>query len=181
VIHQDAASIDVGSRFHVVAVGADRSEEPVRTYQSFTGDLERLADWLDEVGITTVAMESTGVYWIPKQIVAEVLAELFRGPGQRACQRKRRLRLPLACARPSRVLRDAGLRPAFERGDERFLRQILGEADVANHAHEATDHLGRHRLDGFASGSHCHASFFRCSAADRSRHAGVPAERVAPA
>lgn len=65
VSHQDAAGIDVGSRFHVVAVGADRSEEPVRSYQSFTGDLERLADWLEEVGITTVAMESTGVYWIP--------------------------------------------------------------------------------------------------------------------
>jgi hypothetical protein len=65
VIHQNAAGIDVGSRFHVVAVGADRSAEPVRTYQSFTGDLERLADWLEEVGITTVAMESTGVYWIP--------------------------------------------------------------------------------------------------------------------
>jgi transposase len=56
VIHQDAAGIDVGSRFHVVAVGTDRSDEPVRTDQSFTGDLERLADWLEEVGITTVAM-----------------------------------------------------------------------------------------------------------------------------
>lgn len=65
VIHQDAAGIDVGSRFHAVAVGADRSDEPVRSYQSFTGDLERLADWLEEVGITPVAMESTGVYWIP--------------------------------------------------------------------------------------------------------------------
>ena len=64
-IHPDAAGIDVGSRFHVVAVAPDRDAEPVRTFQSFTQDLHRLADWLKTVGITTVAMESTGVYWIP--------------------------------------------------------------------------------------------------------------------
>ncbi len=64
-IHSDAAGIDVGSRFHVVAVAPDRDAEPVRTFQSFTQDLHRLADWLKTVGITTVAMESTGVYWIP--------------------------------------------------------------------------------------------------------------------
>ena len=55
----------MGSRFHVVAVAPDRDAEPVRTFQSFTQDLHRLADWLKTVGITTVAMESTGVYWIP--------------------------------------------------------------------------------------------------------------------
>ena len=64
-IHCDAAGIDVGSRFHVVAVAPGRDAEPVRTFQSFTQDLHRLADWLKTVGITTVAMESTGVYWIP--------------------------------------------------------------------------------------------------------------------
>ena len=64
-IHCDATGIDVGSRFHVVAVAPDRDAEPVRTFQSFTQDLHRLADWLKTVGITTVAMESTGVYWIP--------------------------------------------------------------------------------------------------------------------
>ena len=64
-IHSDAAGIDVGSRFHVVAVAPGRDAEPVRTFQSFTQDLHRLADWLKTVGITTVAMESTGVYWIP--------------------------------------------------------------------------------------------------------------------
>lgn len=65
VIQENAAGIDVGATFHVVAVPPDRSAEPVRSFPSFTGDLERLADWLHEVGITTVAMESTGVYWIP--------------------------------------------------------------------------------------------------------------------
>lgn len=64
-IHPHAAGLDVGSTFHVVAVPPDRSDEPVRTFRSFTGDLGRLADWLEEVGVTTVAMESTSVYWIP--------------------------------------------------------------------------------------------------------------------
>ncbi|MDQ3701525.1 MAG: IS110 family transposase [Chloroflexota bacterium] len=64
-IHAAAAGLDVGATFHVVAVPPDRADDPVRTFQSFTGDLHRLADWLTEVGVTTVAMESTGVYWIP--------------------------------------------------------------------------------------------------------------------
>jgi transposase len=65
VLQRNAAGIDIGATFHVVAVPPDRSPEPVRSFRSFTGDLERLADWLQEVGMTTVAMESTGVYWIP--------------------------------------------------------------------------------------------------------------------
>jgi transposase len=65
IIHRHAAGLDVGSRFHVVAVPPGADAEPVRTFCSFTGDLFRLADWLKAVGITTVAMESTGVYWIP--------------------------------------------------------------------------------------------------------------------
>jgi transposase len=64
-IHPDAAGLDVGATFHVVAVPPDRDEQSVRTFRSFSGDLHRLADWLKEVGIRTVAMESTGVYWIP--------------------------------------------------------------------------------------------------------------------
>jgi transposase len=65
IIHERAAGIDIGSRFHVVAVAAELSSEPVRTFQAFTGDLERMADWLVATGIKTVAMESTGVYWLP--------------------------------------------------------------------------------------------------------------------
>jgi transposase len=64
-INPDAAGIDVGSTFHVVAVPGDRDETPVRTFRTFSGDLHRLADWLEATGIKTVAMESTGVYWIP--------------------------------------------------------------------------------------------------------------------
>lgn len=65
IIHTGAAGIDVGSTFHVVAVPPELSPEPVQAFQSFTGDLYRLADWLVEIGVTTVAMESTGIYWIP--------------------------------------------------------------------------------------------------------------------
>ena len=64
-IHPDAAGIDIGSTFHVVAVPSDRDDRPVRTFRTFSSDLHQLADWLTAVGITTVAMESTGVYWIP--------------------------------------------------------------------------------------------------------------------
>ena len=65
VVHPHAAGIDIGSQFHVVAVAADRDPQPVRTFRSFTQDLHHLAQWLEEVGITKVAMESTGIYWIP--------------------------------------------------------------------------------------------------------------------
>jgi len=64
-INPNAAGIDIGATFHVVAVPSDRDDRPVRTFRTFSSDLHRLADWLTEVGITTVAMESTGVYWIP--------------------------------------------------------------------------------------------------------------------
>jgi len=48
-----------------VAVPPDRDDEPVREFKSFTEDMQRLADWLAACGVDTVAMESTGVYWIP--------------------------------------------------------------------------------------------------------------------
>lgn len=64
-IHRRAAGIDIGSTFHMVAVPADLDPDHVRSFKSFTGDLNRLADWLVGLGITTVAMESTGIYWIP--------------------------------------------------------------------------------------------------------------------
>jgi transposase len=60
-----AAGIDIGSKSHFVAVPEGVAEESVREFSTFTDDLERLADWLIACGITTVAMESTGIYWIP--------------------------------------------------------------------------------------------------------------------
>jgi transposase len=60
-----AAGIDIGAREIFVAVHHDPDEEPVRRFGTFTEDLEQMADWLEHCGVTTVAMESTGVYWIP--------------------------------------------------------------------------------------------------------------------
>jgi len=63
--HPNAAGIDIGSASHFVAVPPDRDDEPVREFPSFTADLHCLADWLRTCGVDIVAMESTGVYWIP--------------------------------------------------------------------------------------------------------------------
>ena len=60
-----AAGIDVGAYSHFAAVPEDRCETPVREFKAYTGDLYGMASWLAECGIKTVAMESTGVYWIP--------------------------------------------------------------------------------------------------------------------
>lgn len=72
IIHEFAAGIDIGARFYVVAVPPHLTTQPVQSFQAFTADLHRLADWLVDVGITTVAMESTGVYWVP---VFEILED----------------------------------------------------------------------------------------------------------
>ena len=71
IINLRAAAIDIGSRFHVVAIPAEMHDQPVQTFQAFTGDLHRMAGWLKSVGVTTVAMESTGVYWVPVYEVLE--------------------------------------------------------------------------------------------------------------
>ncbi len=71
VVHPHAAGIDVGNSAHYVAVRPDRDPEPVRRFDCFTGDLHRLADWLQSCGVKTVAMQSTGVYWIPLYEILE--------------------------------------------------------------------------------------------------------------
>ena len=65
LLEANAAGIDIGAEEIYVAVPPDRCEESVRRFSSFTCDLHNLADWLIECRIRTVAMESTGVYWIP--------------------------------------------------------------------------------------------------------------------
>ena len=71
IIHDRAAGIDIGARFHVAVVPPDLCDEPVQTFEAFTGDIERMADWLVSMGIKTVAVESTGVYWVPVYEVLE--------------------------------------------------------------------------------------------------------------
>lgn len=78
IFEPNAAGIDIGAREIYVAVPADRDEHSVRRCETFTSDLHQMAEWLVACGITTAAMESTGVYWIP---VYEVLEQ----HGIRAC------------------------------------------------------------------------------------------------
>src|ERR1700758_3723411 len=72
VVHPDAAGIDVGGSEHWVAVNPERDPEPVRRFGCFTADLREMGRWLVEKGVRSVAMQSTGVYWMP---VFEVLEQ----------------------------------------------------------------------------------------------------------
>jgi transposase len=71
VVHPQAAGIDVGNGAHYVAVRPDRDPQPVRRFECLTADLYRLADWLKSCGVNTVALQSTGVYWIPVYDILE--------------------------------------------------------------------------------------------------------------
>jgi transposase len=64
VIHSDAAGIDIGNEMHYVAVPPSRDSQPVRRFGCTTGELKAMAAWLKQCRIRTVAMQSTGVYWI---------------------------------------------------------------------------------------------------------------------
>jgi len=64
VVHPDAAGIDIGNEVHYVAVPSNRSSEPVRRFGCTTAELKAMADWLKQCRIRTIAMQSTGVYWI---------------------------------------------------------------------------------------------------------------------
>jgi transposase len=77
-LEPNAAGIDIGAREIFVAVPPDREECPVRVFNTFTEDLHAMAGWLKACGVTTVAMESTGVYWIP-------LYDILEAHGIRPC------------------------------------------------------------------------------------------------
>jgi transposase len=101
VVHPNAAGIDVGAKEHLVAVPCDRDPQPVRTFQAFTPDLHELAAWLKHCGIESVALESTGIYWIRLYEVLEQYGFEIRG-GQCTARKararpnqNRRTRLPV--------------------------------------------------------------------------------------
>lgn len=77
-INLDAGGLDIGASEIWACVPADRDEEGVRCFKTFTPDLHALADWLADCGITTVAMESTSIYWIP-------IYEILESRGMRVC------------------------------------------------------------------------------------------------
>lgn len=65
MVNPGAAAVDIGSTMHMAAVNPDSDDMPVRAFGTFTQDLHDLAEWFQSCGVTSVAMESTGVYWIP--------------------------------------------------------------------------------------------------------------------
>ena len=71
MVNPAAAAIDIGSTMHMAAVNPAACETPVKAFGTFTQDLHDLADWFKACGVTSVAMESTGVYWIPAFEVLE--------------------------------------------------------------------------------------------------------------
>src|SRR5215469_15146731 len=78
IVHPLAAGIDVGNSAHYFAVRPDRDPEPVRRFECFTADLHGMADWLQSCGVKSIAMQSTGVYWIPLyEILEEALEKCY--------------------------------------------------------------------------------------------------------
>src|SRR5436853_1863951 len=70
-VNVGAAAIDIGSTMHMAAVDPACADTPVRAFGTFTQDLHELANWFKACGVTSVAMESTGVYWIPAYEILE--------------------------------------------------------------------------------------------------------------
>ena len=70
-LRKDAGGMDIGAREIWVDVGIENDDEPVRRFETFTADLNRMATWLIDCGIKTVVIESTGVYWIPSCQIPE--------------------------------------------------------------------------------------------------------------
>ena len=100
VIEPDAAGIDVGGQEHWVAISPERDAEPVRSFGCFTADIHQMADWLVEKGVRSVAMQSTGVYWMPVLEILEQRGDSIAGmpspvlptkrPWRPACPTRRR-------------------------------------------------------------------------------------------
>ena len=134
-VHLNAAGIDVGSESHYVAVPVDRDERPVRTFSAFTPDLLRLADWLKECKVDTVAMESTGVYWIPLyEVLRQARLQGFPGlsAASEACSRPQERCAGLPVAAGTTHLRSPlwGLSPGRHRGGAARLHAPAGYAGV---------------------------------------------------
>ena len=102
LLNPNAAGMDIGANEIYVAVPPGRDGQAVQRFGTFTGELGRLSEWLKQCGIDTVAMEATGVYWIPVYQILETAG--FQYFGQRPILPKRsrpedgHFRLPVAAA-----------------------------------------------------------------------------------
>lgn len=148
VVNPNAAGIDAGSEEHFVSVPEDRDVEPVRSFRTFTADLHALADWLVRCGITTVAIEATGVYWVP---LFEILEERGLNPrlvDSRSIGRRNKKTDVLDCQWVRQLHTYGLLDPAFRPSAEmlpfraiRRQRKMLVEyaADHIRHLQKALD------------------------------------------
>lgn len=71
LIRPNAAGIDIASEVHYVSVPEDRDNPSVRKFGSFTEDLHKMAQWLKQCNVDTIAMESTGIYWVQPYLILE--------------------------------------------------------------------------------------------------------------
>jgi transposase len=71
ILYPNAAGIDIASKEHYVAVNPTVDDQPIRAFGSFTEDLHRLANWLVNCKVDTVALEATGIYWVNLYLVLE--------------------------------------------------------------------------------------------------------------
>lgn len=148
IVNPNAAGIDAGSESHWVSVPEDRDSEPVRAFGTFTADLHALAEWLIACGITTVAVEATGVYWVP---LFEILEERGLNPrlvDSRAIGRKHKKTDVLDCQWLRQLHTYGLLDPAFRPKAEmlplrafRRQRKMLVDyaADHIRHIQKALD------------------------------------------
>jgi transposase len=146
-LHLHAAGIDVGARALYVAVPPGSDPRPVRCFDTFTEDLHALRDWLLECGVTTVALESTGVYWIPIfQILERAGLEVVL-VNARHCKNLPGRKTDVQDCQWLQYLHSVGLlRPSFRPADQvcavrTLLRHrdglVHGAARGVNHLHKA--------------------------------------------
>ena len=156
VVNPDCAGIDIGKDRHFVAVDPERSEEPVRSFGSFTRDLEEMAAWLASCGVTKVAMESTSVYWIAVYETLERAGfEVMLVPARMTKQIGGRKSDVLDCQWIWQLISYGLLRGAFRPGDEvcplrsyaRQMRRLTGDRSrCVLHMHKALTEMNV-RLD----------------------------------
>lgn len=133
IIHPNAAGIDMGAEELVAAIGEDRDSQPVRTFATFTSDLYALRDWLLARGVKTVAIESTGNYWVSLyQILEDAGVEVCLVNARYSKAVPGRKKTDVCDAQWLQQLHTAGLlagsfRPAREIAPLRYLMRHRGE------------------------------------------------------
>lgn len=142
VVNPHAAGIDAGSQGHLVSVPEDRAPEPVRSFGTYTSDLHELADWLVACGIKTVAIEATGVYWIP---LFEILEERGLNPkliDSRSIGRRNKKTDVLDCQWIRQLHTYGLLDPAFRPSAEVLSLRAYARLRKT-HVEDASDHIRR--------------------------------------